>query len=83
MSNLIERATIVADAHHDGRKTKGQAEVWGVDTPNEVVVSVSSMQGFAPGTRGYHSGGVAAFSAAEARALAEALLAAADAAERL
>ena len=32
MSNLIERATIVADAHHDGRKTKGQAEVWGVDT---------------------------------------------------
>jgi hypothetical protein len=77
------KATIIAEAHHDGRKTKGQAEVWNVRDADKVVVSVSSMQGYAPGARGYSSGGVAAFSAAEARELAAQLLAAADEADEL
>ena len=75
--------TIVAESHHDGRKTKGRAEVKDVTDADTVVVAVSSMQGYAPGARGYSSGGVAALSAAEARTLAQALLAAADQAEAL
>jgi hypothetical protein len=46
-------------------------------------LAVSSEQGFAPGARGYSSGGVVALSADEAREVAAALLAAADAAEAL
>ena len=83
MASISKSTDIIANARHEGRKTKGQASVWGVDTSDEVVLAVSSEQGFAPGARGYSNGGVASFSAAEARALAQALLDAADAAERL
>ena len=83
MSDITKEQIITAEAHHDGWKTKGQAAVWGVDTADEITLSVRSKQGYAPGARGYSCGGVVNFSAAEARELAAALLAAAEQAERL
>ena len=73
---------IIAEAHHDGRKTKGEVGVE-ARASDEIVVAVSSEQGYAPGARGYSSGGVVALSVAETRELAAALLAAADEAEAL
>lgn len=73
---------IIAEAHHDGRKTKGEVGVE-ARASDEIVVAVSSEQGYAPGARGYTSGGVSKFSPAEAREIAAALLAAADEVEAL
>lgn len=83
MSNIAESQTVTAETHHGGRKTKGHAEVWGVDTANEITLAVTSEQGYAPGARGYSHGGVATFSASEARHLAALLLAAADKADTI
>lgn len=73
---------VIEEAHHEGRKTKGEARVE-ASAPDKIVVAVSSEQGYAPGARGYRSGGVVALSVAEARDLAAVLLAAADEAEAL
>ena len=73
---------VLAEAYHDGRKTQGEVS-FAVRGSDKVVVAARSEQGYAPGARGYSSGGVAALSAAEARTLAAALLAAADEADAL
>lgn len=85
---MPERVKIIEEAHHEGRKTKGEAEVqvspgYKAEPDYGVVLTVRSEQGYAPGARGYSSGGVVALSVAETRELAAALLAAADEAEAL
>jgi hypothetical protein len=85
---MPKRVEIVAEAHHDGCKTKGTAGVevspgYKAEPDYGVVLVVRSEQGFAPGARGYSHGGVSKFSPAEAREIAAALLAAADEAEAL
>jgi hypothetical protein len=85
---MPERVKVVAEAHHDGRKTKGSAGVevnpgYKAEPDYGVLLVVRSEQGFAPGARGYSHGGVSKFSPDEAREIAAALLAAADEVEAL
>lgn len=85
---MFTETVIVEEAHHEGRKTKGQACVevspgHRAEPHHGVVLAVRSEQGYAPGSRGYSIGGVSKFSPAEARQLAQALLSAAAEVERL
>ena len=66
---MPERVKVIAEAHHDGRKTKGVAEVevnpgYKAEPDYGVLLVVRSEQGYAPGARGYSSGGVSKFSPA-------------------
>lgn len=79
---MPERRIVLEQAHYEGRKHQGRAEVE-AHGPDKIVLAVSSEQGYAPGARGYSHGGVVALDPAEARDLAAVLLAAADEAEAL
>lgn len=85
---MPERVKVIEEAHHEGRKSKGSAEVevnpgYKAEPDYGVLLVVRSEQGYAPGARGYSPGGVSKFSPAEAREIAAALLAAADEVEAL